>query len=187
MKDYGNVESSQCFSTFKYNLNAVCDASSNIMRDGKDVFYENFILSMVIHCLRASMKSINNDLLHSTGKRTFKFVYTPSVLHLLKTLNTLRRAFDLKQELTDAELLNKKTGSMMGALIKKREELLNSADESIAIMRKNAGRNFYACDAFTNVVGTDDDRHAMMNTLQTKMTVIQVLFDVYKLLSIELH
>ena len=31
-------------------------------------------------------------------------------------------------------------------------------------MRKNAGRNFYACDAFTNVVGTDDDSHAVMNT-----------------------
>ena len=127
-KDYGNVESSRCFSTFQYNLNTVCDASSNVMHDGKDVFYENFILSVVIHCLKAGVKSINNDLLHSTGKRNFKFVYMPSMLHLLKSLDTLRRTFDLKQELTDAELLNKKAGSMMGALIKKREELLNSAD-----------------------------------------------------------
>ena len=186
MKDYGCVESTQCFSTFKYNLLSVCNASSDLFYDGRKLFYENFILDIVVHCLRHVMKNINDRVVRLWGQCLFRPIFSPSVLSMLKVLNSLCRAFELQDELTSLELMNEKTGSMVGALIEERKDLLNKANASIVFMRRNYGKGFWLDDAFKGDKMVNDS-HELMNELQTKMTVFQVLFYVYKVLSIELH
>ena len=117
MKDYGCVETCQSSFTFKYNLMAVCNAADGAFLNGGAVFYENFLLDVAVHCLRTAMKSINNDFIHLNGQRKFRFVYMPSALSLMKALNALRRAFDVKEELMSINMMNEKMGSVIGSLI----------------------------------------------------------------------
>ena len=56
----------------------------------------------------------------------------------------------------------------------------------MVFMRHNHSKGFWLDDAFKGDKMANDN-HELMNELQTKMTVFQVLFDVYKVLSIELH
>ena len=89
MKDYGRVESVQCFSTLKYNLLSVCNACSNLFYDARDLFYENFISDVVLHCLRYVMKSINDQVVKLSGQRRFRPVFSPGVVGVMKALNAL--------------------------------------------------------------------------------------------------
>ena len=82
MKNFGCVDTSQCFATFNYNLMAVCDAADGMIVDGRAMFYKNFLLDVVVHCLRNGMKSVNDDLVRLSGHRKFRVVYSPSVLNL---------------------------------------------------------------------------------------------------------
>ena len=61
MNDYGGKESSYNFTTFKYYLLAACnnDTTTTSFPNGDNVFYENFILDIVIHSLLMVMKCIN--------------------------------------------------------------------------------------------------------------------------------
>ena len=63
--------------------------------------------------------------------------------------------------------------------------MLNRADANMCDMRNRSGV-FRLDDAF-GVGNPRNDDHKTMNDLQTKMSVFNVLFDVYKILSIELH
>ena len=148
MKDYGCVESTQCFSTFKYNLLSVCNASSDVFYHGDSLFYENFLSDIVVHCLRHAMKSINDELIWLCGQCQFRPIFSPSMLSMMKILNTLRRAFDLKDELTSFDLMNERTGSIVGALIQECKDLLDRADASMVSMRCNHGKGFRLGDAF---------------------------------------
>ena len=62
MNDYGGKESSYNFMTFKYYLLAACATTTTLFPDSDNVFYENFILDIVIHSLRMAMKCINDKL-----------------------------------------------------------------------------------------------------------------------------
>ena len=109
MQDYGSVESSQNFNSFKYNLMAVCNASMDLFFHGQNLFYEHFILDVTVHCLGYAMKSINDKLASLSGFRKFRPIFSPCVTYLLKVLNALRRAFELDDELTSSDLMNEKT------------------------------------------------------------------------------
>ena len=82
-------------------------------------------------------------------------------------------------------MINEKNGSIIGALIEERNDLLNRADANMCDMRNGSGV-FRLDDAF-GVGNPRNNDHKTMNDLQTKMSVFNVLFDVYKILSIELH
>ena len=91
MNDYGGKESSYNFTTFKYYLLAACATTTTSFPDGDNVFYENFILDIVIHSLRVAMKCINDKLARKSGVRSFRPLFSPSTTFLLKTLNAFRR------------------------------------------------------------------------------------------------
>ena len=103
MRDYGHIQSVQCFSTFKFNLLFVCNASAELFFNASNLFYENFILDVVVHCLRYAMKLINDQVVRSCGQRQFRPTFSPSVVSLLKALNVLRRSFDLGEDFTEKQ------------------------------------------------------------------------------------
>ena len=107
---------------------------------------------------------------------------------LLKVLNALRRSFELMDELTSLNLMNKKNSSIIGAMLQERNNLLDTAHINLNYMRCSEGTNFKLDHAFRFEGGDQNDNsHGDVNDLQTKMSTFNVLFDVYKLLSIELH
>ena len=189
MKDYGSKESSYNFTTFKYNLKAVCNASTELFFDGQNLFFEHFILDVVMHCLHHTMKTINDKLVLITGgRRSFRLIFSLSVTCLLKVFNVLRRSFELTDELTSLNLMNEKNGSIIGAMLQERNDLLDAADINLNYMRCSEGTNFKLDKAFRFKGGDQNDNsHGDVNNLQTKMSAFNVLFDVYELLSIELH
>ena len=84
------------------------------------------------------------------------------------------------------DLINKKNGAVVGALIQERNVLLNEVDALMSFMRCKEGNTFQLDDVFCDN-DLFNDSHKVMNDLQTKMSVFNVLFEVYKVLSIELH
>ena len=145
-------------------------------------------MDIVIHCLRMAMKCINDKLARISGVRSFRPLFSPSTTFLLKTLNAFRRSFELNEDLTSLGMLNEQNGSIIGCMLRERNELLDLADINLNYIRCTEGTNFKLDDAFRMEGGKYvDDRHFDMNTLQTKMTAFHILFDVYKVLSVELH
>ena len=132
------------------------------------------------------MKSINDQVVELSGQHRFRPIFSPSVVCMMKALNALRRAFDIHNELPSLKLMMEKTGSIIGALLKERNDLLNGADDAMVFLRVNQESSFNANDVFSRAK-LPNDNHKTMNDLQTKMSVFNVLFDVYKVLSIELH
>ena len=71
MHNYGHVQSVQCFSTFKFNLLSMCKASAELFFDASNLFYETFILDVVVHCVSYAMKVINDQVGRSCGQCQF--------------------------------------------------------------------------------------------------------------------
>ena len=188
MKDYGSKESSYNYTTFKYSLKAVCNASIELFFDGQNLFFEHFIFDVVMYCLHHAMKTINDKLVLMTGRRSFRLIFSLSVTCLLKVLNALRRSFEVTDELTSLNLMNEKNSSIIGAMLQERNDLLGAADINVNYMRCSEGTNFKLDHTFRFEGGDQNDNfYGDVNDLQTKMSTFNVLFDVYKLLRIELH
>ena len=84
--------------------------------------------------------------------------------------------------------MNEKNGSIIGAMLQERNDLLDDADINLNCMRCSEGTNFKLDHAFRFEGGDKNNNfHGDANDLQTKMSTFNVLFDVYKLLCIELH
>ena len=123
-----------------------------------------------------------------TGRRSFRPIFSPSVTCLIKVLNTLRRFFELPDELTSLNLMNEKNGSIIGAMLQERNDLLDAADINLNYIRCSEDTNFKLDHTFCFEGGDQNNNsHGDVNDLQTKMSTFNVLFDVYKLLSIKLH
>ena len=141
-----------------------------------------------MHCLHHAMKMINDKLVLMTGLWSFRPIFSPSVTCLLKVLNVLRRSFELMNALTSLNLMNEKNGSIIGAMLQETNDLLDAADINLNYMRCSEGMNFKLDHAFCFEGGDQNhNSHGDVNDLQTKMSTFNVLFDVYKLLSIKLH
>ena len=95
------------FSRLKFNLKAVCDS----IIEG-ETFRENFIHSIMIHCLCNAMRSIDKEL--NTDSKPFRLLYSPSIMNLLNLLNVFRRSSCADVELTDSTLLTERVGCMLG-------------------------------------------------------------------------
>ena len=177
MNDYGGKESSYNFMTFKYYLLAACATTVTSFPNGNNVFYENFILDIVIHSLRMAMKCINDKLARiSGGVRLLRPLFSPSTTFLLKTLHAFRRSFELNKDLTSLGMLNEQSGSIIGCMLRERNELLGLADINLNYIRCTEGTNFKLEDVFRMEGGKYvDDRHFDMNALQTKMTAFRII------------
>ena len=66
----------------------------------------------------------------------------------MKALNALRRAFDMHDELSSLKLMTEKTGSIIGALLKECNDLLNGADDAMVFLRVNQGSSLNANNVF---------------------------------------
>ena len=94
MKDCGKVEGTVSFTTFKHNLLSVCDKAERAYNSACENFLENFIISVMIHCMRHGIMEINEEvsLLKKDEHNDFLLLYSPSIVHLLSALNTFRRS-----------------------------------------------------------------------------------------------
>ena len=89
MKDYGKVESTMSFATFKHNLLSVYDKAEIAYDGAREDFFENFIISIMTHCMRRGMKEINEEMVWlKKNEHDFRLLYSPSIVHLLSALNT---------------------------------------------------------------------------------------------------
>ena len=114
MSGYGFHEDSHTFVTLKYYLLSIDPVGGE--------FYENFVLDVVKYSLHYAMKKIN-ECIGQVNK--FRPIFSPSVVYLLKSLNVLRRSLDVNMELTCIELISKKHGSLLGAMLSERHSLIN--------------------------------------------------------------
>ena len=107
IRGYGQKDNGLLFSRLKFNLKAVCDS----IIEG-EMFRENFIHSIMIHCLRNAMKSINEEL--NMDSKPFRSLYSLSIMNLLNLLNVFRRSSCTDAELTDSTLLTERVGLCWG-------------------------------------------------------------------------
>ena len=171
MFGYGFHEDSHTFMTLKYYLLSIDPAGGE--------FYENFVLDVVKYSLRYAMKKIN-ECIGQVNK--FRPIFSPSMVYLLKSLNVLRRSLDVDMELTCIELISEKHGSLLGAILSERHALINDAGFNLnCLWNENASSSAIPTDHPTADVHTKADK------LQTMVVAFNVLFDVFKILSIELH
>ena len=171
MFGYGFHEDSHMFTTLKYYLLSIDPVGGE--------FYENFVLDVVKYSLRYAMKKIN-ECIGQVNK--FRPIFSPCVVYLLKSLNVLRRSLDVDMELTCIELISEKHGSLLGAMLSERHSLINNAGFNLNCLRNE--------NTSSSVIPTDHptaDVHTKADKLQTMVVAFNVLFNVFKMLNIELH
>ena len=149
IKSYGTVENS-CFMDLRYLLNGVSEKfsklnlSSPTNDNGKkrNDFFENFLTSVMIICIREGLKEINNTL-RDMNKPQFKLLYSPSVVNLLSILNKFRQSLkdDADLNLSDSRLLTESVGSSVGRMLMKRANLLNLMSDKISFLRSHENTN----------------------------------------------
>ena len=110
IRGYGQKDNGLLFSRLKFNLKAVCDPII-----GGETFRENFIHSIMIHCLRNAMRSIDEVSNTIMNSKPFCLLYSPSIMNLLNLLNVFRCSSCADVELTDSTLLTERVGCMLGA------------------------------------------------------------------------
>ena len=89
IKSYGTAENSG-FMGLRYFLNGVSEKFSKLNLSSpttdnekkRDDFFENFLTSIMVICIREGLKEINNTL-RDIDKPQFKLLYSPSVVNLL--------------------------------------------------------------------------------------------------------
>ena len=192
MKDYGKVESTVSFTTFKYNLLSVCNKAERAYNGARENFLENFIISITIHCMRHGMKEINEEVSWLKKKDDkhdddFQLLYSPSIVNLLSALNTFQRSLRKQVQLTDRTLICKKSGLMIGCLLMERSNLLGDVDNMVSGIGLNERRCYNVEGLLGPVAPMYHDDHKMISRVQSKLIILQTLFDVYKLVFIELR
>ena len=90
-------------------------------------------------------------------------------------------------QLTDRTLICEKSGLMICCLLMERSNLLGDIDNVVSGIRLNerGGCNLEGLLGLAAPMYRDD--HKMISHVQSKLVILQTLFDVYKLVSIELH
>ena len=83
-------------------------------------------------------------------------------------------------------LLKENVGLLIGRMLDKRCDLLSEVSEKITFLRSSSSVNANI-DRVTGLPSDIVNTHKGVVDLQTKMLVVQALFDLYKVISIELH
>ena len=146
IRGYGEKDDGLLFSRLKFNLKAVCDSIIEA-----ETFRENFIHSIMIHCLRNAMRSIDEEL--NIDSKPFCFLYSLSIMNLLNLLNVFRRSSCTDVELTDSTLLTERVGCMLGVLLVQCTKMVRKANEVISGIRSNCHSS---CDV-DKIIGFNED------------------------------
>ena len=144
-------------------------------------------MSAMVMCIMEGKLTINKSLKDREKEPSFKLLYSPNIVNLLRLLNTfLHREKGDPVDLSDASLLKGNAGSLIGRMLDKRCNLLSDVSEKLTFLRSSVSINIV--DGVTGLPRNEivNDHKDTVN-LQTNMLVIQALFDLYKVISIELH
>ena len=165
-------------------------------------FVVNFLLSMTLTLLRASMFQLAR-LRHKVGNNRMdkdepiRPIFSPSCVHLLSALNVMRRSSRVPLDLCDVDLMTERIGSILGSVLEERDELLGQCytkcvrmrEETIKERRRGYVFNpqavaYKMCEAG---VENESSHSANVNSFQLRLYAFQVLVDAYKYLSVNLH
>ena len=146
-------------------------------------------------CIKEDVSIINKSSEDKLGEPSFKVLYSPDNCNLLSLLYTFRCSekgsfANEEQEsiidLSDVNLLKENVGSLIGHMLDERSNLLSEVSEKLTYLRTSSmeNSNIYRV---TGLPSDIVDTHEGVVDLQTKMLVFQALFDLYKVISIELH
>ena len=119
----------------------------------------------------------------------FKLIYSRNIPNLLSVLNIFRRSLGNSDNvnLSDSIMLTEDVGLVIGCSSRERANLVDMVDEKMSSIRVGGGpgKIIYQFTSIPNM--TIPDSHNGINLLQTKMSVIQMLFDRYTIISMEFH
>ena len=133
------------------------------------------------------MKEINEEMVQlKKDEHDFRLLYSPCIVHLLSALNMFQRSLCKQVQLTDGTLICEKSGSMIGCLLMERSNLIGDMDNMVSGIRLNE-RGCCSINALLGPAPMYCNNHKMISHFQSKLIILQTLFDVYKLVSIELH
>ena len=152
IRGYRQKDDGLLFSRLKFNFKAGCDPII-----GGETFRENFIHSIMIHCLHNAMRSIDEELNTITDIKPFRLLYSPSIMNLLNLLNVFRCSSCPDVELTDSTLLTEHVGCMLASLLVQRTKMVRKANEVISGIRLNCR---LSCDV-DRIIGFNDDNVPM--------------------------
>ena len=124
-------------------------------------------------CIRQGLKEINEEL-KSLNKEEFKLIYSPNIPNILSMLNIFGRSLE-------------DVGLIIGCSLRERTNLIDIVDKKLSSIRVRGGVHKTTYQLMSIPKMTIPDSHHGISLLQTKMSVIQMLFDMYKIISMELH
>ena len=141
----------------------------------------------MIHCLQHGMKQVREAIMQlDAGICSFRLLYSPAIVHLLNTLNVMWRSLCMQKELMDKSLMTERMGSMVGCLLMEHVNMLDTVDDIILEIRLNEHSQCNVEGLLGKATMQRDD-HKLLTRVQTKMHALQILFDVYKVVTVELH
>ena len=152
-------------------------------------------MSVMVMCIKEGVSIINKSLKDRGREPAFRLLYSPNIINLLILLNTFRcsekGSFANEEEesiidLSDVNPLKENVGLLIGHMLDERYDLLSEVSEKITFLRSLSSVNANI-DRVTGLPSDIVDTHKGVVDLQTKMLVVQALFDLYKVISIELR
>ena len=154
------------------------------------------MLTASIEILRKAMWMLERDLKTSDNMMTYEGLrplFSPSCTHLLTLLNVLRRGCDVpKRSLSDSELMTEKSGSLLGSILRERSALLKDCYATCRCMRMDKTKGVLDSSRIGRKLLTSYDNGVFdhredVNEFETKAFTYQVLINVYKYLSVDVH
>ena len=67
------------------NFNSTCEKEEHL----KNQFFENFLMSMMVMCIKEGMSIINKSLKDRGREPSFKLLYSPNIVNLLSLLTLI--------------------------------------------------------------------------------------------------
>ena len=103
----------------------------------------------------------------------FKLLYSAIVVHLLNALNVLRRSLCVQKDLMDKSLMTEHIGSMVGCLLMKCVNMLDTVDDIISEIRLNEHSQCNV-EGLLGKATMQKDNHNLITRVQTKMHALQI-------------
>ena len=166
-------------------------------------FVANFILSTTVAVLRSVMFQLTKmwrtvGLERMDREEPIRPMFSPCCVHLLSALNVLQWSCRTGVSLCDVTLMTERSGSLLESVLEERNNLLKRCYDKCRLMRDergaptDQGRYTFNPQAVAYQMreagGENASGHCgRINAFQSHLYVFQVLVDVYKYLSIDVH
>ena len=165
-----------------------------LRRESKE-YVGNLLLTASIEILRKAMWILEERL--KTNDRMMAYegmrpLFSPSCVHLLSSLNVLRRGCSFTTRLSDDTLMTERSGSLLGSVLKERSVLLEECYATCRRMRMRSNEpGMVDASKVGRGVSTMSSKNVEhkgdVNDFETRAYTYQILIDVYKYLSIDVH